>query len=101
MPHSFQLLLVKSSEKQHVYTARYGEDSRSFLLLDESAGSVQVCDEQGKPTGHMVLRAGTGNVENPAGDPAAVEEFTMAAAHLLGRWRKIGAVPAEVVKIFS
>jgi hypothetical protein len=49
----------------------------------------------------MVLRAGTGNVENPAGDPAAVEDFTMAAAHLLGRWRKIGAVPAEVVKIFS
>ncbi|WP_328914676.1 MULTISPECIES: hypothetical protein [unclassified Streptomyces] len=101
MPHSFQLLLVKSSESAHVYSATYGQDVPSFLLLDEATGTVQVCDGQGNPIGDMMLRAGTGNVENPVDDPVEAEKFTMASAHLLSRWRKTGAAPAEIVKFFS
>jgi hypothetical protein len=101
MPHSFQLLLVKSTGSLHLYRAAYGDDVQSFLLLDEAAGAVRVCDEQGNPVGSMVLRAGTGNVENPVDDPVESENFTMAAAHLLSRWRKTGAAPTEIVKVFS
>ncbi|HEY5837263.1 hypothetical protein [Streptomyces sp.] len=92
---------MKSTEGIHVYRATYGEDVQSFLCLDETAGEVRVCDEQGVPVGDMVLRAGIGNVENPVADPILSENFTMSAAHLLSRWRKNGAAPAEVVKFFS
>jgi hypothetical protein len=101
MPHSFQLLLVKSTGNVHVYRATYDEDVQSFLLLDEAAGAVRISDEQGVPVGDMVLRAEIGNVENPVDDPVVSQDFTMAAAHLLSRWRKSGAAPAEVVKFFS
>lgn len=101
MPHSFRLLLVSSTGITHIYRATFGEDPDTFLLLDEAAGSVRVCDEQGESVGGMVLRARAENVENPVDDPVEAENFTMAAAHLLVRWRKTGAVPAEIVKVFS
>lgn len=101
MPHSFQLLRVSSAGSKHVYRATFGEDGHSFLLLDESAAAVRVGDEQGNPVGDMTLAAGKGNVENPVEDAVAVEDFTMAAAHLLSRWRKLGAAPEEIVKVFS
>lgn len=101
MPHSFQLILVNSTGSGHIYRATFGEDVNSFLLFDETAGAVRICDEQGNPVGAMVLRAGAENVENPVDDSVEAENFTMAAAHLLVRWRKTGAVPAEIVKFFS
>jgi hypothetical protein len=101
MPHSFRLLLLKNAGAGHIYRATFGEDVESFLLFDEEAGAVQVCDAQGVAVGSMSLHAGTGNVENPVADPVEVENFTMAAAHLLARWRRTGTAPAEIVKVFS
>ena len=93
---------MNSIGNAHVYRAAFGEDVKSFLLLDEAAGAVRVCDEQGDPMGGMMLRASAdGYVGNPVDDPVEAENFTMAAAYLLARWCKVGAVPAEIGKVFS
>ncbi|WNI16565.1 hypothetical protein [Actinacidiphila sp. ITFR-21] len=51
--------------------------------------------------GDMVLRAGSGDLENCVENGREAENFTAAAAHLLRSWRRTGSAPGEVVKIFA
>jgi len=103
MPYSFQLVLVTSASGTHVYRAIFEPERQGlgFLLLDEAARSVRVCDERGDPVGAMALGMDVGDVTDPVDDPAEAGDFATAAAHLLRQWHKSGTVPDEVVRIFS
>ncbi|MFD8915684.1 hypothetical protein [Streptomyces sp. NPDC059575] len=81
-----------------VYDWEIDDSVTGHVLLRTDTEEVRPCTPDAVPIGDMLVRRGSGNVENP--DPATRVDFVVVAAALFQEWKRAGRPPEIVTRTY-